>query len=407
MGLNDTPSGERTHIGFFGRRNAGKSSLVNAVTGQDLSVVSRKKGTTTDPVKKAMELLPLGPVVIIDTPGFDDSGELGALRVRKTKQTLNKTDIAVLVVDAVEGVQDCDRQLLQLFKEKAVNSILVFNKSDLVSDHPAAGKNEIYVSAQTGVGIFELKEQLAHLVPQNTSQPLIGDLLQPKDIVVLVTPIDESAPKGRMILPQQMMLRDVLDSGAVCVVAKETELPETLGSLGRKPKIVVTDSQVFGLVAKETPEDIPLTSFSILMARYKGFLNDAVRGVTAIDRLQDGDNVLIAEGCTHHRQCGDIGSVKLPKWLKERTGKELNIELSSGSGFPEDLARYALILQCGGCMLNARELKYRMKCAVDQGIPMTNYGTAIAYMKGILERSIAMLPDVLEMYEQGKRMATK
>lgn len=402
MGLNDTPSGERTHIGFFGRRNAGKSSLVNKVTNQDLSVVSKKKGTTTDPVKKAMELLPLGPVVIIDTPGFDDSGELGELRVKKTQQTLNKTDIAVLVADAVEGLKACDHQLLQLFREKEVSYITVFNKSDLVPNHPEAGENEVYVSALTGDGVNELKEKMGHLVPQNSRQLLVADLLQPKDVVLLVTPIDESAPKGRMILPQQMMMRDVLDAEGICIVAKETELKEALACLQSKPAMVITDSQVFAQAAEDTPDDIPLTSFSILMARYKGFLKEAVEGVTAIDRLKDGDTVLIAEGCTHHRQCGDIGSVKLPNWLKKRTGKALNIELSSGAGFPEDLSRYAMILQCGGCMLNAREVRYRMKCALDQGVPMTNYGTAIAYMTGILERSIAVLPDVLEVYRRGK-----
>lgn len=402
MGLNDTPSGERTHIGFFGRRNAGKSSLVNKVTNQDLSVVSKKKGTTTDPVKKAMELLPLGPVVIIDTPGFDDSGELGELRVKKTQQTLNKTDIAVLVADAVEGLKACDHQLLQLFREKEVSYITVFNKSDLVPNHPEAGENEVYVSSLTGDGVNELKEKMGHLVPQNSRQLLVADLLQPKDVVLLVTPIDESAPKGRMILPQQMMMRDVLDAEGICIVAKETELKEALACLQSKPAMVITDSQVFAQAAEDTPDDIPLTSFSILMARYKGFLKEAVEGVTAIDRLKDGDTVLIAEGCTHHRQCGDIGSVKLPNWLKKRTGKALNIELSSGAGFPEDLSRYAMILQCGGCMLNAREVRYRMKCALDQGVPMTNYGTAIAYMTGILERSIAVLPDVLEVYRRGK-----
>lgn len=402
MGLNDTPSGERTHIGFFGRRNAGKSSLVNKVTNQDLSVVSKKKGTTTDPVKKAMELLPLGPVVIIDTPGFDDSGELGELRVKKTQQTLNKTDIAVLVADAVEGLKASDHQLLQLFREKEVSYITVFNKSDLVPNHPEAGENEVYVSSLTGDGVNELKEKMGHLVPQNSRQLLVADLLQPKDVVLLVTPIDESAPKGRMILPQQMMMRDVLDAEGICIVAKETELKEALACLQSKPAMVITDSQVFAQAAEDTPDDIPLTSFSILMARYKGFLKEAVEGVTAIDRLKDGDTVLIAEGCTHHRQCGDIGSVKLPNWLKKRTGKALNIELSSGAGFPEDLSRYAMILQCGGCMLNAREVRYRMKCALDQGVPMTNYGTAIAYMTGILERSIAVLPDVLEVYRRGK-----
>lgn len=401
MSLNDTPSGERVHIGFFGRRNAGKSNLVNAVTGQDLSVVSRKKGTTTDPVRKAMELLPLGPVVIIDTPGFDDSGELGELRVKKTKQTLNKTDIAVLVVDATEGLKESDRQLLQLFQQKEVNYLIVLNKSDLTPEHPAAAIHEIYVSAATGESIYELKERLAHLVPQNSHQvPMVSDLIQAKDVVVLVTPIDESAPKGRMILPQQMMIREVLDASAICVVTKETELADTLTALGQKPVMVITDSQAFAQVSKDTPLDIPLTSFSILMARHKGFLTDAVRGVTAIDRLKDGDSVLISEGCTHHRQCGDIGSVKLPRLLKKRTGKELNIELSSGTGFPDDLTKYKLILHCGGCMLNSRELRYRMKCAVDQGVPMTNYGTAIAYMTGILERSIAVLPDVVEAYQE-------
>ncbi|MFD0896352.1 [FeFe] hydrogenase H-cluster maturation GTPase HydF [Loigolactobacillus binensis] len=400
MGLNETPSSERVHIGFFGRRNAGKSSLVNAITNQDLAVVSSKKGTTTDPVHKAMELLPLGPVAITDTPGFDDSGDLGELRVHKAQQTLNNTDIAVLVVDATVGVQASEQQLLQLFAAKKVNYLVVFNKADLVPDHLAPAKNEIYVSAQTGVAIAALKERLAHLVPQGRQQPpLVSDLLKPHDLVVLVTPIDAAAPKGRLILPQQMTIRDILDHDGICMVTKETELAATLASLKNPPAMVITDSQAFAQVAKITPATIPLTSFSILMARRKGILNSAVQGVGTIDQLQDGDKVLIAEGCTHHRQCGDIGSVKLPAWLKKRTGKKLTIELSSGHGFPEDLSQYALVIHCGGCMLNAREVSNRMQTANTQGIPMTNYGTAIAYMKGILPRSIAMLPEALASFQ--------
>jgi [FeFe] hydrogenase H-cluster maturation GTPase HydF len=401
MGLNDTPSGDRVHIGFFGRRNAGKSSLVNAVTGQDLAVVSAALGTTTDPVMKAMELLPLGPVVIIDTPGFDDEGALGELRVRKAKQVLNKADVAVLVADASRGLGTCDRELLELFRAREIPHLLVYNKADLVPGHPLPGEGEIYVSARTGDGIQALKERLARLTPpEDLRLHLVGDLLRPNDLVVLVTPIDSAAPKGRLILPQQQMIRDVLEADGVSVVVKETQLAEALRVLGRKPAMVITDSQAFSFVASVVPEDIPLTSFSILMARCKGFLTDAVRGVTALDRLRDGDTVLISEGCTHHRQCGDIGSVKLPRWLREYTGRELKVELSSGAGFPEDLTKYAAILHCGGCMLGPRELQYRMKCAVEQGVPMTNYGTAIAYMKGILERSLAVLPEILAEYRR-------
>lgn len=402
MGLNDTPSAERVHIGFFGLRNAGKSSLVNAVTNQDLAVVSDTKGTTTDPVSKSMELLPLGPVMIIDTPGYDDEGELGLLRVKKTKQVLNKTDIAVLVVDIQKGITSLDRELISLFEDKKINYIIAYNKCEMKPNHPEPSENEIYVSAEKNIGIYELKEKLAYLKPNDEEIPLVKDLLSDGDIVVLVTPIDSSAPKGRMILPQQMMMRDVLDANAIVVMCKETELSITLESLSKKPKMVITDSQVFGLVSKLTPDDIPLTSFSILLARHKGFLREAVMGVTAIDRLKDGDTILIAEGCTHHRQCDDIGSVKIPCWLKERTNVNFDIELSSGTGFPDDLSKYSLILHCGGCMLNARELVYRTKCAFDQNVPMTNYGLAIAYMNGILERGIKVLPDLYEDYLKEK-----
>ncbi len=402
MGLNDTPSAERVHIGFFGLRNAGKSSLVNAVTNQDLAVVSDTKGTTTDPVSKSMELLPLGPVMIIDTPGYDDEGELGLLRVKKTKQVLNKTDIAVLVVDIQKGITSLDRELVSLFEDKKINYIIAYNKCEMKPNHSEPSENEIYVSAEKNIGIYELKEKLAYLKPNDEEIPLVKDLLSDGDIVVLVTPIDSSAPKGRMILPQQMMMRDVLDANAIVAMCKETELSKTLESLSKKPKMVITDSQVFGLVSKLTPDDVPLTSFSILLARHKGFLREAVMGVTAIDRLKDGDTVLIAEGCTHHRQCDDIGSVKIPHWLKERTNANFDIELSSGTGFPDDLSKYSLILHCGGCMLNTRELVYRTKCAFDQNVPMTNYGLAIAYMNGILERGVKVLPDLYEDYLKEK-----
>ncbi|WP_294786417.1 [FeFe] hydrogenase H-cluster maturation GTPase HydF [uncultured Eubacterium sp.] len=398
MGLNSTPSANRVHIGFFGRRNAGKSSVVNAVTGQELAVVSDTKGTTTDPVYKSMELLPIGPVMIIDTPGFDDEGALGELRVRKTKQVLNKTDIAVLVVDATEGKKQCDEDLIRIFKEKEIPYIVVNNKADLLREDfvkkaEVCPKNvkEQYVSALTGDGIYELKECIGKLTPnEDMTLKIVGDLLTPGDFVILVVPIDSAAPKGRLILPQQQTIRDVLEANAAAIVVKETELHDTLAELGKRPAMVITDSQAFEQVSAEVPADIPLTSFSILMARYKGYLDTAVKGVQAIENLKDGDKILISEGCTHHRQCDDIGTVKIPRWLKQHTGKELIIETSSGTEFPEDLTPYALVIHCGGCMLNEREVKYRMKCAVDQNVPFTNYGIAIAQMKGILKRSIEL-----------------
>ena len=414
MGLNSTPSANRVHIGFFGKRNAGKSSVVNAVTGQELAVVSDTKGTTTDPVYKSMELLPIGPVMIIDTPGFDDEGALGELRVRKTKQVLNKTDIAVLVVDATEGKKQCDEELIRIFKEKEIPYIIVNNKADLLSDEISekvcqnnvseqrkaeqnallSSGQEQYVSALTGAGIYELKECIGKLTPnEDMTLKIVGDLLHPGDFVVLVVPIDSAAPKGRLILPQQQTIRDVLEANAAAIVVKESELKQTLEQLGRSPAMVITDSQVFEQVSEEVSEEIPLTSFSILMARYKGYLETAVNGVAAIDHLKDGDKILISEGCTHHRQCDDIGTVKIPRWLKQHTGKELIIETSSGTEFPEDLTSYALVIHCGGCMLNEREVKYRMKCAEDQKVPFTNYGIAIAQMKGILKRSIELFPN--------------
>lgn len=388
MSLNNTPSGERIHIGFFGRRNAGKSSLVNAVTGQELSVVSDVKGTTTDPVYKAMELLPLGAVEIIDTPGYDDEGMLGELRVKKTRQILAKTDIAVLVVDISAGMGECENELVQLFKEREIPCIIAYNKADL-SDREINSDNEITVSARNKKNIHELKEKIAALAEKcGNERRIIGDLLNAGDMVVLVTPIDESAPKGRMILPQVQTLRDILDADAIAVFSKPEQLAQTLKKLSAPPKMVVTDSQVFGRVNEIVPEDVPLTSFSILMARYKGFLDTAVKGAAAIDSLKDGDKILISEGCTHHRQCGDIGSVKLPNMLKKHTGKNFEIVLSSGRDFPEDLTEYALVIHCGGCMLNEKEVAYRRKLAEMQGVPFTNYGTALAKFSGILERSI-------------------
>ena len=395
MGLNDRVSAERIHIGFFGLRNAGKSSVVNAVTGQKLSLVSEVKGTTTDPVQKAMELLPLGPVVIIDTPGIDDEGKLGEMRVMRAKQVLSKTDIAILTVDAARGMQDADRELCDLFSSRKIPYIVVFNKSDLLAEIPAAAENEIYVSAEHGTNIYELKEKIGALAGKlENKKSLIGDLIEPNDIVVLVTPIDESAPKGRMILPQQQMIRDVLDHGAINVVVKETELEKALSSLSQKPKMVITDSQAFGKVSKTVPEDILLTSFSILFARYKGELREVVRGASYLDRLKDGDTVLISEGCTHHRQCNDIGTVKLPDWISGYTCKNLNFEFTSGGEFPDDLSKYALIVHCGACMLNEREMKSLIERAVDAKIPITNYGTAIAQVHGILKRSLSPLPDI-------------
>ena len=406
MGLNSTPSSDRIHIGFFGRRNAGKSSIVNAVTGQELAVVSEIKGTTTDPVQKAMELLPMGPAVIIDTPGIDDSGELGELRIRKTRQVLNKTDVAVLVVDGTAGISEAERQLAGLFQEKEIPFVVAMNKADICVGELSESLKQmegslgrevvIAVSAKTGYQIQELKDKIAGLaVRKEPDRRIIGDLIQPLDFVVLVTPIDDAAPKGRLILPQQQTIRDILESDAAAIVVKEWQLKETLRQLGKKPALVITDSQAFAKVHADTPEDVPLTSFSILFARYKGDLKAAVQGAAAIEGLQDGDKVLISEGCTHHRQCGDIGSVKIPHWLAGYTHKKLDIALTSGTEFPEDLAGCKLIIHCGGCMLNEREMKYRLKCAKDQGVPMTNYGIAIAYLQGILRRSIELFPDIL------------
>jgi [FeFe] hydrogenase H-cluster maturation GTPase HydF len=405
MGLNETPAANRPHIGFFGRRNAGKSSLVNAVTGQDLAIVSELPGTTTDPVYKAMELLPLGPVMIIDTPGIDDEGALGELRVRKARQVLAKTDAAVLVVDTVRGKTRADEELIAIFREKGVNFIVAYNKTDLGEGRSDGGtdtskENAIQVSAKTGANIRELKERIAALAV--TAEPklrLVGDLVRPGDFVALVIPIDKAAPKGRLILPQQQTIRDILEADAVAVVVKEFELRETLENLGKKPRLVITDSQVFAKVAADTPPDIPLTSFSILFARYKGALAQTVRGVKALDGLAEGDRVLIAEGCTHHRQCDDIGTVKLPRWIKNYTGANPGFVFTSGTEFPEDLSPYKLILHCGACMLNEREVKYRYRCAEDQGIPMTNYGILIASIQGILPRSIAMFPHILAELE--------
>lgn len=389
MGLNNTPMAERIHIGIFGRRNAGKSSIINAMTGQDLAIVSDVAGTTTDPVLKAMELLPLGPVVIIDTPGLDDEGELGKLRVQKAYQVLNKTDIAVVVMDGSVGKTAVDAAILERIREKKIPYIIVKNKADLQAGEGDA-EHEISVSAKTGQNIYELKECIAALVPgEDMTRKIVGDLLKPNDLAVLVVPIDSAAPKGRLILPQQQTIRDILEAGAVSVVTRDFELKETLASLGKKLRLVITDSQIFGKVSKEVPADIPLTSFSILMARYKGDLEPNVKGARALEALQDGDTVLISEGCTHHRQCEDIGTVKLPRWIREHTGKELRFEFTSGTEFPLDLSPYKLIVHCGGCMLNEREMKYRLKCAEDQGVPMTNYGICIAYINGILERSLA------------------
>ena len=395
MGLNDTPSGERVHIGFFGKRNAGKSSVVNAVTGQDLAVVSEIKGTTTDPVYKAMELLPMGPVMIIDTPGFDDEGSLGAMRIRKTRQILNRADIAILVTDMTRSFSEEEEQLVVILKDKQIPWLIAGNKCDLLDRFPDKTDHLCPVSALTGEGIWELKERIAHLVRSGDEERfIVKDLLKPSDLVVLVVPIDKAAPKGRLILPQQQTIRDILDASAAAIVVKETEYKDILDKLPGKPALVITDSQVFSRVSSETPEDIPLTSFSILMARYKGFLDTAVRGVDAIDRLQPGDKVLISEGCTHHRQCNDIGTVKIPAWLHRYLGFPIQIETTSGREFPEDLSAYSLVIHCGGCMLNEREMRYRMKCALDQQVPFTNYGICIARMKGILDRSIQVFSDM-------------
>ncbi len=412
-GLNETANADRLHIGFFGCRNAGKSSVVNAVTNQEIAVVSDVKGTTTDPVQKAMELLPLGPVVVIDTPGFDDDDKLlGEKRVERAKKILNKSDIAVLVVSSVEGINKYDEELLTIFKTKDIPFVIVFNKSDLIDDDrkkqlldniknsdllkstssDTKNKNVLFVSAVKKEGIEELKNYIGTLKPDDSNKSLLNKIANKNDFIVLVTPIDESAPKGRMILPQVQMIRDVLNHDAYCIVTKETELKSVLENAGRKPNFVITDSQVFKLVDSIVPSDIPLTSFSILLARYKGFLSTAVKGVKAVDTLKTGDTVLIAEGCTHHRQCYDIGTYKIPKWLKERTGADLKLETSSGTEFPEDLSKYKMIIHCGGCMTPDREMLYRMKCANDANIPFTNYGIFIAYVNGILERSIKHVP---------------
>ena len=447
MGLNDTPQANRIHIAFFGRRNAGKSSLVNAITAQELSVVSDTKGTTTDPVYKSMELLPLGPVLIIDTPGIDDEGELGELRMNKTRQVLEKTDIAILVIDASEDGKtlsdgkapsdektlenDYESMLIKQFEKREIPYLIVYNKCDLIdspsyvseenhigtstnshiADSPNSravkeeidiekdGKYQVFVSSVTGQGVEELKNRIAHLVSDKPSdKKLVGDLINPLDIVVLVIPIDSAAPKGRLILPQQQVIRDILEAGGVSVVCKDTELAGVLDKPGIKPRMVITDSQAFAEVSKITPEDIYLTSFSILMARWKGFLSTAVKGADALSTIKDGDEILIAEGCTHHRQCEDIGTVKLPRLIRKYTGAEPKFTFTSGGDFPEDLSKYKIILQCGGCMLNEKAVRYRMRTAIEQGVPFTNYGTAIAKMNGILERSVQIVAD--EVYEK-------
>lgn len=395
MGMNDTPSAERVHIGFFGLRNAGKSSVVNAVTGQALAVVSDVKGTTTDPVRKSMELLPLGPVVIIDTPGIDDEGALGELRVRKARQALNYADIAVLVVDAQRGLEAEDRSLIARFEEKKIPYIIAYNKSDLLAALPQEDAHSIYVSAVSKHNIDALKEKITALAKREDSgRRLVSDLIEEGDPVVLVVPIDKAAPKGRLILPQQQTIRDILDSGAASIVCRDTELTHTLEMLGTKPKLVITDSQAFGRVSKMVPEDIQLTSFSILFARYKGDLREAVKGAAMLDKLKDGDTVLISEGCTHHRQCGDIGTEKLPKWILGYTKKDIKFEFTSGTQFPEDVSGYALVVHCGGCMLNEREMQYRVRQCVDSGVPITNYGIAIAQVHGILRRSLGPFPAI-------------
>ena len=421
MGLNETTRGERIHIGIFGKRNAGKSSVINAITGQKLSIVSDVCGTTTDPVLKAMELLPLGPVVVIDTPGIDDEGELGKLRVQKTYQMLNKTDIAVIVIDLNEKnnndmshkILDDDISLINEIKKRNISYIIVLNKIDLIKTD--LKENQVYkklleivpenkiigISAKANKNIYELKELIAKQAPSDESKfQIVGDLLDPSDFVVLVVPIDKAAPKGRLILPQQQTIRDILESDATAIVVKEYELRDTLASLGKKPKIVITDSQVFAKVSADTPKDILLTSFSILFARYKGDLEELVKGAKAIESLNDGDTVLLSEGCTHHRQCDDIGRVKIPRWIMQHCGKRLNFEFSSGVEFPYDLSKYKMIVHCGGCTLNAREMKYRIKCAQDQNIPITNYGILIAYMQGILHRTVEAFPHVSYLLEE-------
>jgi [FeFe] hydrogenase H-cluster maturation GTPase HydF len=401
MSLNSTPAAERLHIGIFGRRNAGKSCVINAITGQKLAIVSDVLGTTTDPVYKAMELLPLGPVMFIDTPGLDDTGALGQQRIEKAYQALNKTDIALMIVDASQGMASEDMAILDTIKAKKINYLVVFNKIDLVPNFkiPAEYKdNGIAISAETGINIFNLKEKIGHLVPNDTiTLKLVGDLLAPNDLVILVVPIDSAAPKGRLILPQQETIRDILEAKAKALIVQTSELAETLATIGEKPRMVITDSQAFDMVAKTTPLNLPLTSFSILFARYKGDLEGAVRGAVQLENIQDGDQILISEGCTHHRQCNDIGTVKLPDWVRKYTGKKPVFSYTSGTEFPGDLSPYKLIIHCGGCMLNAKEMIYRYKYAQSQHIPMTNYGIAIAYMHGILKRSLAPFPSLAKI----------
>lgn len=395
MGLNAQPSGERVHIGFFGLRNAGKSSVVNRVTGQTLSIVSDVKGTTTDPVQKAMELLPIGPVVIIDTPGIDDEGTLGEERVRRALRVLEKTDIAVLVTDSTRGLQPAEQELIELFRKREIPFVIAHNKADLTSVPAAMPENEIYVSAAADSNIRELKELIARAVkPTEPEKRLVADLLAPNDTVVLVVPIDSAAPKGRLILPQQQTIRDILEAGAISLVTRETELTRTLESLREPPRLVITDSQAFGIVDKLVPKNVRLTSFSILFARYKGNLRQAILGAAQLNSLQDGDTVLISEGCTHHRQCGDIGTEKLPNWIRRFTGKDVQFSFTSGNEFPEDVSKYALVVHCGGCMLNEREMQYRLRHSAERNVPMTNYGIAIAHMHGILDRALAPFPDL-------------
>ena len=407
MGMNQTPASERVHISFFGRRNAGKSSVINAITGQDLAIVSSVKGTTTDPVYKTMELLPLGPVMIIDTPGIDDEGELGALRVKKSYQVLNKTDIAILIVDSTTGKTDADYALISRFIHKKIPYLIVYNKIDLLTDQEvydlafSTRKEEVMVSVAANMNIHELKEKIASMKPEDSHKyPLIGDLINPEDLVILVVPIDKAAPKGRLILPQQQTIRAVLERGGLSLVVRDTELKSTLDlfrSQGIKPKLVVTDSQAFARVSKDTPEDITLTSFSILFSRYKGELDAQLLGVNALSTVKDGDRILISEGCTHHRQCDDIGTYKLPKWIREYTGKEPVFEFTSGTEFPDDVTSYKMVIHCGGCMLNEREMKYRIACCQDQNVPITNYGIAIARMTGILKRSLEPFPEMQKL----------
>lgn len=404
MDLNATPSAERTHIGIFGRRNAGKSSLINAITGQNLAIVSDTKGTTTDPVYKAMEILPLGPVMIIDTPGIDDVGELGAQRVQKAVQVLNKTDIAVLVIDSTLGPDKEDTALLERIKERRLPVIAAFTKVeaglDLTGFEKILGVKCMAVDSAAGTNIAALRQALAALVPDKKDpQQLVGDLVEPGDVALLVVPVDSAAPKGRLILPQQQVIRGLLDAGAMPIVTRDSELTQCLAALNSKPKIIITDSQVFGFVARTVPQDVLLTSFSILFARYKGDLKEAVRSVNMLRHIKDGDRILISEGCTHHRQCGDIGTVKLPAWIKKFTGAEPEFDWTSGTGFTEDLTRYKLIIHCGACMLNEKEMQHRIRCAKQQGVPITNYGITIAYINGILRRTLGPFPDILKKLE--------